>query len=207
MRRTLFQLLGLALALLAAVALAASLYWHHLVRTYTSAQPLPVPAVRNPAATFPELKERWDAWALHFLNPDQPTPSFELSAPDLNAFVARSAPFGSNALIELEPNRFRVRFTTPLDATRRASLRGRHLNGVVTVTPRLADGRLHLNLETFEANGRPIPGWALRRLRRLDLAERLTRNADFALALGSLERIEVTADHVLLLPRAPAVSR
>jgi hypothetical protein len=203
----LLALFGTGVALVIAAGVALALYWGHLVRTYTSKEPKPVPAVEGVAEKFPELKERWDAYSLLFLHPERDIPSFDLTGEDLNVFASRFGPFGKNSFVEIVEGRFRIQFSAPLDATRNASLQGRYLNGVAMLTPKMTNGQLRIALDTLEANGKALPDWMLRRLRQTNWAERLNERPEFDLTLRALQRIDLTPGKLTLHPRAPGSPR
>lgn len=203
----LLALFGVGIALVVAIGIALSLYWSHLVRTYTSKEPKPLPAVEGAAEKFPELKERWDAYSLLFLHPERAIAPFDLTGEDLNVFASRFGPFGKHSFVEIGEGRFRIQFSAPLDATRNASLQGRYLNGVATLTPRMTNGQLQIAVDTLEANGKALPDWILRRLRQTNWAERLNQRPEFDLTLRALERIELTPGKLTLHPRAPGSPR
>lgn len=202
----LLWLLGLGITLVVALGIAVSLYWNHLVRTYTATQSVPLPSVEGAAERYPELKERWDAYALLFLHPERSIPPFELTGDDLNVFASRFGPFGKFSYLEILDGRFRVRFSAPLDATRNADLQGRFLNGAASLRPKLDQGKITLSIESLEANGKPIPGWMLRRLQRTNWGDRLNERPEFDLAIRALERLDISEGKLVLHPRPPTAN-
>jgi hypothetical protein len=95
----------LALTLIVSVAL----YWNHLVKTYTSTVAKEVPTVEGAEERIDELRERWEAYALLYLRP-QERPTFELTADELNVFLSRYGPMRKRAHLEITTDRLRVRF-------------------------------------------------------------------------------------------------
>ena len=203
----LLWLFGAGFLLVVSLLIAAGLYWSHLVSTYTTTEAKLVPSVEGAAEKYPALKERWDAYALLFLHPEREIPDFELTGEELNVFASHFGPFGKHAFVALRDKEFRIQFSAPLENTGNASLRGRYLNGIATITPRLANGELDLRVSKLEANGRPIPGWILRQTQKWNLAERLNHRPEFDLAVRAIDRLEVDPDKVVLHPKPAAKGR
>lgn len=184
------------------------LYWNHLIKVYTSAQAKPVPVVEVDEAKFEELKQRWEPYALLFLG-SQEIPPFELTADDLNLFVSRMGPMRGQIYVELQGDgRVRVPFSVPLDRSGNPKLAGRFLNGVAMLKVDLRRGRVSARIERLEANGKPVPGWILRRLQQVNWAERLNWRPEFDMVVRGLDRLEITPGILILHPRPRgAVSR
>lgn len=190
---TLF-VLGLALIL------SVALYWNHLIKTYTSTQAKEVPTVEATDERYDELRERWEAYALLYLRP-QERPEFEMTTDELNVFLSRFGPLRKRAHVEVRADRLRVRFCAPLGASGNPSLAGRYLNGVADVKMTLAKGRVSVRLLSLEANGKPIPGWILRRMQRMNWGEQLNHRPEFDLVVRGLETIEFRDGTVILRPK------
>ena len=186
----------LALTLIVSVAI----YWNHLVKTYTSTQPKELPAVEVTEERFEDLRQRWDAYALLFLRP-QERPPFELTGDDLNLFLYRFGPMRKRAHLEIMPDRLRVRFSTPLDRSGNASLRGRYLNGIADVKVEFHHQRISARLLSLEANGKPVPQWIFRRLQHVNWGDQLNHRPEFDLVVKGLERVEFQTGSLTLYPR------
>ncbi len=195
---------GSLFALGVALVVAAILYWNSLVKTYTSPQSKPVPQVEAAAERFPELKERWEAYALLFIRRDQPIPDFELTSDELNILASRFGPFGKQAYIGILDDKLRFEFSTPLDRTGNPGLKGRFLNGVANLKLDYTNNRVSLRALTVELNGKPIPRWILRRVQQNNWASALNHRPEFDLAIRALDRIEVQPDRLVLHPAATA---
>lgn len=197
--------LGIAgtLALLAFGLLAAAwLYWLSLIRNFTSDKPTQLPPIEVTEERFAALRERWDTYARQFIHRRETIPPFELSAEELNLFAARLGPFRDQARVEIRPPNLRVRFSIPLDRSGNPRLQGRFLNGIATLAPAYSQHQLDLRVVAFEANGKPIPGWILRRIQQTNWGDALNRRPEFDLAFRALERIELGADRITLHPGA-----
>lgn len=196
----LLWVLGVLFVLGLTLIVSVAIYWNHLVKTYTSTQPKEVPTVEGNEERYGELRDRWEAYALLYLRP-QERPDFELSADDLNLFAARFGPLRKRAYLEVLPDRLRVRFSAPLDGTGNPSLHSRYLNGVADLKVELKPGRLSVRLQSLEANGKPVPGWILRRLQKVNWGERINHRPEFDLVVRGMERLELQAGSILLHPK------
>lgn len=192
--------LAVLIFLAAAGVVGVALYWNHLVKTYTSTTAKPVPAVEASAEKFEELKQRWEAYGLLFLRP-QERPAFELTADDLNVALTRFGPLRRRAFLEFIGNRLRLQFSVPLDETRNPSLQGRHLNGVASLQLELKNGRASLRLLSLEANGKPVPRWIFRRMQGVNWIERVNHRPEFDMVVRGLDRIDLGDGTLMLHPK------
>lgn len=180
-------------------ALSAALYWNHLIRTYTSTQPVPLPKVENVKEQWDELKARWEPYAVLFIRGGE-IPPIEFSAEDLNVALNAAGPLRNRAHLELLEGRLRVRFSVPLDESRNEKLVGRYLNGVAMVQPRLENGRIEARLLSVEANGKPIPKWAFNRLKSVNWLGAMNHRPETDLVVRGMQSLEVTPTAVVLHP-------
>jgi hypothetical protein len=192
------------LALLAFTLLAAAwIYWLSLIRNFTSDKPTQLPRSVATEERYAELKERWEGYARLFVDRREPIPPFELSADEINVFAARLGPLRDQAFVEIRPPHLRIQFSAPLDRSGNPRLQGRFLNGIATLLPTYVDHQIHLRIVSLDANGKPIPGWILRRLQQTNWGDALNRRPEFDLAFRALERVELGTDRLLLHPALP----
>lgn len=191
---------GSLIGLVVAVIVSLWLYWNSLVKTYTSTSPKPIPQVETPEELYPELKQRWDAYALLFIRRREPIPPFEITGQELNAFAGQFGPLKKQAFAEILPDKIRLQFSFPLDQTHNPSLRGRYLNGVAIFHPSMTNRHLAIRLTSVEANNKPLPGWILRQLQASNWGEAFNRRPEFDLAIRALDRVELQTDKIILHP-------
>lgn len=191
--------IGGFIALLVALAFSANLYWNHLIRTYTSTKAEPLPTVENVKERWDELKAKWEPYALLFIKGGE-IPPIEFSAEELNVALNAVGPLRNKAHLELLDGKLRVRFSTPLDESRNEKLMGRFLNGVAIVQPRLESGRIEARLVSVEANGKPLPNWAFKRLQKINWAGAMNHRPETDLVIRGMQSLEVTSTEVILRP-------
>lgn len=196
----LLWILGSLFGLVVVLLVSAWLYWNSLVRTYTSTTPKELPKVEASDDAFAQLQSRWDSYFLLFIRRNQTIPPFEITGEELNLFAHKFGPFRKEGYVQIVDKQLRLLFSTSLDKTGNASLRGRYLNGTATFVPEYKDNHLVLHLTAVEANNKPIPNWILRRFQSVDFASRLNRRPEFDLAFRALDRIELEPDKITLHP-------
>jgi hypothetical protein len=191
-------LLALVILVVAAVIAGVS-YGNYLIRTYTSADPKPVPELVASPEALEQLKARWTAFQ-DAVNSGKPTAPLQLSAQDLNVFLSSLPDAGHRLHLSITDDRLRGQFCIPLDRSGQAKLRGRYLNGVATFHLAFDDGFLTLTVATLEANEQPIPHWLLSRLQKRNLLASLDDNLNLTLLLQSLDSVEVHDGLITLTP-------
>jgi len=191
---------GVLVLAVGALVIAVVLYWNSLVATYTSTQPKPLPAIDDSTDAGDRLKAKWAAFA-NELEAGRPPPPISLSADDLNVFIAESIPqLKDSVRLGIVGERLQGQFCVPLDQTGQRKLKGRYLNGVVTLNLSFQQGWLDLRAAAMEANGKPIPRWILRRIQKQNLLQKLHENFQAAELLQKLESVQVKEDQITLTP-------
>jgi hypothetical protein len=201
----LYVLIGCAgLFLLGVVGLiGVGAYWNSLIKTYTQTQPKPLPALEVAEGSADAVEARWKAFLKDLAAGKQPPP-FELSADDINAFLeSKARQLVERARVVINGDKLQARFSVPLGQRGEKSLQGRFLNGVATFHLSFADGWPDLRVATVEANGKPLPGWLLRRVQRLDLLRDLSNSSAFVEVLPDIESIRVEDGLVVIRPLPP----
>lgn len=197
--------LGTLFTLFLVFIISATLYWKHLIKTYTSTTPKTIPTVESVKEKFEALKERWQPFALSFIK-SQPTEPFEITDEDLNVFAAQFGPMRNQVHLGVLENRVRAEFSINLDRSGNTSLRGRYLNGVAYLKVDYKNGRVSSRVVSMDANNRPVPKWLLTRAQQINWLSALNHRPEFDLAIRGLERIEMKPGALVLHPRAPSGS-
>jgi hypothetical protein len=185
-----------------ALVVAGVQYWNSLVATYTETQPKPLPPMDDSPAAGDRLKGKWAAFA-NELEAGRIPPSLSFSADDLNVFIAENMPQLTDRLrLTIAGDRLKGQFSVPLGQTGQRKLMGRYLNGVVTFDLAFQPGWLDLRAVAVEANGKPIPRWILRHIRKRNVLEKLHESFQATELLQKLESVQVKDDQITLTPGA-----
>lgn len=189
-----------ALALLAvAVVVGLVMYWHSLVRNYSSTEPQPLPMVEGGESDLVAFQARWSAF-VEAVAQGIARDSFQASATELNLLIAQNPDMKDRVRVVITNNQVLGRFTFPLDQAKQRDLKGRHLNGLARLNLDFQDGWLTVNVAELQANGKPIPRWILKKVQRENLAKDLDKNHEATAFLHSLESVAVEDDLIVLRP-------
>lgn len=195
--------IGAGLLSLCAVATVVGIvvYWRSLVRDYTASQPQPLPAVQASDADFAALQARWMAFQESVVKGRTASP-FEATAADLNLLIAQNANLKDHLRVTITNNQILGQFAFPLTQTGKPELAGRYLNGQARLQLEFQDGWLTVSVADLKANGKPIPGWILKKVRQQNLLKDLDRNPKAGELLRQLEAIQVEDDRIVVRPSA-----
>lgn len=194
---------GAGLLSLCAVATVVGIvvYWRTLVRDYTASQPQTLPVVQASDADFAALQARWMAFQESVAKGRSSKP-FEATAADLNLLIAQNAGLKDYLHVTITNNQILGQFAFPLNQTGKPELAGRYLNGQARLQLEFQDGWLTLSVADLKANGKPIPGWILKRVRQQNLLKDLDKNPDTLAFMRQLEAIQVEDDRIVVKPSA-----
>ncbi len=188
------------LAVLAVVVLVLVVgYWHSLVRNYTATRPVPVPVVENVEQVQQDLMGRWTSFADAVFN-KRPVQPFRLTSADLNALVMRNPQLKGRLHLQITNNQVTGHFSVPLDNARQKELKGRFLNGELTLMVLFEDGLLTVSVDEVKANGHTPPGWIVSRVRSQNFGQMLDRNREAMAFLQRIDTIQVDGDQVVITP-------
>jgi hypothetical protein len=191
-----------SLLLLGVVAVVLFIgYAKSLVSTYTETKPRVFPKVQYDPQRWKALESEWTEFARAVQNRQNPPP-FKISADDLNQFFARitNAPFRDHVRFVITNNQLKAEFSAPLEQTRRPELKGRFVNGTATINIIFQEGWLTVNVGAVEANGKPAPGWLLKRLGRENLTKDMDRNRELVNLFGEIDSIQVKDGQIVITP-------
>ena len=196
-----YVLLAGAILLVTALTLvlAGTLYWNHLLRTYTDTQPKPLPNVEASPTAQEQLEARWVEFKEAVAGRKAPPP-LQLTADDLNVFLTGMAKSTEKIFLRLAGDRLQGQFSLPLNKSGQGKLKGRYLNGVATFAFTFEDGWLTLTVAQVEANGKPIPKWILRQLQKKNFLQDFDHDWETIEFLQKLESIEVKGGAIIFKP-------
>lgn len=174
-------------------------YAKSLVTKYTSTTMKPVPQLEYDPAAQKELQKKWEVFAHAIMNRQNPPP-FRITTRDINAFLAQNKEMRGRVYCVITNGQVQAQFSMPLDQTRRPELKGRHLNGVADINLVFQDGWLTISLGEVRANGKPLPGWAVKRLQGHNFVKHLDRDRRFVTLMQEIDTIEVRDGEIVISP-------
>ena len=181
-----------------------AMYWHSLIKNYTSTQPQPLPVVQMSDSDFASLNSRWTAFR-EAVADDTAAEPFRAGAADLNLLIARNPGLKDRVWMIISNSQIYGQFTFPLDPAKPRELPGRYVNGLAQLNLSFQDGWLTVSVAELKANGRPIPGWILKRIQKENLVKDLDQNLELTAFLNELHTVEVQGDQIVLQPEQRAL--
>ena len=190
------------LALLAVALVAALLtYWHSLVRTYTTLEAAPLPAITGSDQDLTAFLVRWAAFQDAVVGGTATEP-FRASAADLNLLIGQNPDLRDRVRLVITNNQLLGQFSFALAQVQQPELRNRFVNGLARLELDFREGWLTVSVAELSANGRLVPWWVMKRVRQENLVKDLDKNPDTVEFLHRLAAIEVEDDHIVLKPAA-----
>ncbi len=193
---------GVLMVLALVAVLLVFTYAKSLVRDYTTTTPRTFPKVQFDAARQKAMETRFAQFSKAVQARQNPAP-FTISADDINQVLAKNKELRDYVHIAITNDQLVAEFSAPLEQTGRPELKGRFVNGSARINVVFQDGWLTVNVGAVEANGKPIPGWILKRLPQENLLKNLDQNPEMVNLFQELESIQITDGNVVLTPRAP----
>jgi hypothetical protein len=192
-----------SLLLLAIIAVIGGfLYFRSLVTHYTAPAPKVFPKVEFTDAQQKEFENRWTEFARAVQARQTPEP-FIITADDLNLAISKIKELRDHVRVVITNSQALVEFSFPLDQAGLQSLQGLHINGVAKLSVVFKNGWLDVNVGSVDVNGRPLPGFLLKRLRQENLGKALDQNKSVVNALQGVESIKVEGSSIVVTPAAP----
>lgn len=193
-------LLGL-FVLAGVLVIAAFVYWNSLIRTYTETQPKPLPQIDASVEAQDRLQAKWIAFQ-KALQTEARVPPLELTSDELNVFIAGIPQLKDRIHVRVGPTQLESQFSIGFDQPQLGRLRGRYLNGSATYAVSLQSGVLDLRVASVEANGKPIPRWIFKQLRKHNLMRDLQQNPEAVQLLQKVKSLKLREGAVILEPSA-----
>jgi hypothetical protein len=187
----------LVLALLALVLIAG--YLKSLVTNYTAPAPKPFPRMEVDAQKQKELENRWTEFA-RAIQARQTPPALIITADDINMALSGNKELRDRVRVVITNSRVLAEFSVPLDQVGWQNLKGRYFNGVAKLDVVFKDGWLNVNIGSVDANGRPLPGWILNKLKQENLGKGLDHNREVVNVLQQIDSIKVEGSSIVITP-------
>ena len=187
----------LVLALVGVIGIV--LYAKSLVSSYTAPAPKPFPKAVFDPEKQKEFVNRWTDFSRAVQARQAPAP-FVITADDINLAISQNKDLRDRLRVVITNSRVLVEFSFPLDQSGVQQLKGRYINGVAKLDVVFKDGWLNVNVGSVDANGRPLPGWILSRLRQENLGKFFDRNRDVVNAFQEIESIKVEGSSIVVTP-------
>lgn len=201
-RRWWLYLLGGAAGLvvvLIALLIAAASYWNSLLRTYSSPEPMELPKVEVSPRRAIELRDAWREFVVR-ASSQNALSEFRVSAEDLNAMLGDMGPLRDRVVLGIEGSDLTAQFSFPVPGGN-PRMQGRYFNGRARFALTFADGQFRVTLTRMDVNGKPIPHWLFRRLKKRNFADRLVNNPGAAVLFQKLEKVEVRDGTITFTPK------
>jgi hypothetical protein len=192
-------LVAVLLALLAGVH-----YAKKLLTDYTSNHPVALPTVQVDPAKLRDARQRIQKFedAIKSGLAAQP---LTLTSDEINGLIANFPEFsplkGKVFVTGLKDGRVQGDISVAMEELGLQMFRGRYLNGTITLNVWLSKGLLYVTPEQILANGKPLPGIYLDRLRKENLAGRANDQPNASVAIGKLQEIQVKDGSLTLVPK------
>ncbi len=174
-------------------------YAKSLVTHYTATSPRNFPKVEFDAQKQKEIENRWTEFARAVQARQAPAP-FIITADDLNQGISKIRDLRDKVHVVITNGQTLIEFSFPLDQTGWQNLKGRYINGVAKLDLGFKDGWLNVTVGSVDANGRPLPGWLLSRLRQENLGKMFDQNREVVNVLQEIESIKVEGSSIVVTP-------
>lgn len=190
------------LLILITTAVAAGIYWKHLVRTYTSAAAVPLPKVVIPGNAMQAFQTKLANFQVA-MDGDTMAEPLAITGSELNAVMASLPAFKENLFVEITNNILQCRFVAPLDKTKNKQLKGKFINGRIMFKVSFQDGIATLSASKILANNTPIPGWLFKRIARENFLQKLYDNTPALQFFQNVQSIDIQNNTILIHPLPP----
>jgi hypothetical protein len=195
-----------AIVCLVAMLLAVLLGLHmvrKVVNQYTDTKPATVPALALTAEQINQVQHRVDQFQ-DALGSGRPTAPLELNSDDLNAIIASRVDFQGlkdKVYLKVEGDKITAQVSLPMEQLGLRIFKGRYLNGEITFSVSVVNGRLRISPSMVTVKGKPLPETYLEKLRGENFASGINDSPKASVALNRLEKVEVKDGKVILIPK------
>jgi len=184
------------------LAVAAGIYWQHLVKTYATAAPQALPKVEIAADAAQAFQSRLLSFQAA-LDADKMPEALAITGGELNAFMGSLPPFKDKLFVEITNNILQCRFVVPLDKTKNKQLKDKFINGRILFRLTFQDGYAVLSPAKILANNTPIPSWLFKRIARENFLQQLYNNTPALEFFQNVQSIDIQNNTILIHPLPP----
>ncbi len=188
--------------LLVILGTAATFYaGYRLVRgqieTYTSDQPVEIPASEYTAEQIAAAKKRIDDFKTALENGENQAP-LVLTSDDINAMISSEKELAGRLFVKIDDGEISGEASFPADAIPFG--KGRYFNGSVSLKASLENGVLIVTLDKASVNGKPVPEEFMNGMRNENLAKDAYKDPKAAEFLRKFESLTINDDTIILTP-------
>ncbi len=170
---------------------------NRFVANYTETQPAPLAEVELPESEQEALEERVKRFG-EALESETGPAELVLTAEELNALIQESPDFKERVFVAIDDDRIKAEVSIPLEEIWPERLEGRYLNGTATLRVSLEGGVLVVMAEDLQVKGEPLPASIMREVEKVNFAQDLQNDPEFAKKMARFESITVKDDKVIL---------
>ncbi len=180
------------------------------VASYTSSQPVEIVEPATPEAEVTDAIVRFDKFRAA-LSAGEATEPLLLSESDINALLFHHSLFKKAAgkgIVSIEDNKLKSKVSIDFDELNipfeflAETVKGRHFNGVATVSIGMKGGRPELYIEDLVYNGAPVPQVLTDMIRQEDPMKTLEENPAVKVFIEGVEDIRIEYNQLKITPKA-----
>jgi len=186
-------ILFLVFCLIVGLGIFLTVHWvHKQVELYTAESPVTLPRSTLPDAQYPAVLDRVTKF-IQALNNGTPTEPLVLNEQELNSYLERAQgkEVGDHVYLNLDGSMVKGKVSYPLDSLNWSWVKGRYLNGNVTLNVSLQNGHLMVFAEQVEVNGMQAPDSVMQGMRVKNLAEKATQDPKNAATIAKIKSLQV----------------
>ena len=169
-----------------------------MIARYTDDAPMALPTVELPPGEMEALQKRFESFR-DAVKDGKPVPPLTLTSDEINALLGHgNEDLKGRFHVALDGDQVKGQISLPLDDLGIGMLKGRYLNGSGVFKVSLENGVLLVRAESLEVKGRQLPEQFMSEIRKENLAEGATRDAETAATIQKLNSIQVTNSSVVI---------
>ncbi len=191
----------LMVAFVGVVGVIGYRFARQVIEDYTSTQPRELPKVEISDEARKAVKVRFDEFRAA-VRSGTPTEPLVLSSDDLNALIEQDPDLKGKIFVKIEDDIVKGQISIPLESIGLPLFKGRYLNGEADIKASLISGVLIVTLDSIEVNGKRPPEQMLQELRRQNLVQDITKDADNAEMIRKLDSIQIKDGKIIVTARA-----
>jgi hypothetical protein len=189
------------LALVALIVVAGSLLMAYRVASraindYTDTQPIEMARVEVPEAERQAIQDRWKAFRTAI--DDKQSADLELTGPELMVLLEQVPDLRDRLAVTIEDGKINGQVSIPFDFP---GMGKRFLNGTATLSAKVEDGELFVELVDAKVKGKDLPGVVLSELKKKNLAADVKLDESGRRVLRRIEKLEIQGDRIKIHAR------